>query len=208
MPIMCGPTRGCSANQQPFDWAIVQSEALAQFASLDLPLPAKVITFSANNRRADIYMERGLLISRLPDGPGRCWTWTNASCTACTTPRTSWPRWPWGTCSACPWKRWPTRLKTRPAGGHRFELVAEINGVKFINDAKATNVDALHQALHSLSAAGGPANVWLIAGGKDKGLEYHDVGPILSQRVKGAFLIGEAPGKNSGGLEPFLLLAH
>ena len=38
----------------------------------------------------------------------------------------------------------------------------------------------------------GEANVWLIAGGKDKGLEYHDAGPLLSKRVKHAFLIGEA----------------
>jgi len=98
-------------------------------------------------------------------------------------------------------------LKDPPAGGHRFELVAEINGVKFINDAKATNVDALHQALHSLSAAGGPANVWLIAGGKDKGLEYHDVGPILSQRVKGRFSSAR-PGKKFGRPGAFLLLAH
>jgi UDP-N-acetylmuramoylalanine--D-glutamate ligase len=34
--------------------------------------------------------------------------------------------------------------------------------------------------------------VWLIAGGKDKELDFHAVGPVISQRVKGAFLIGEA----------------
>src|SRR6185436_10067765 len=34
-------------------------------------------------------------------------------------------------------------------------------------------------------------NVWLIAGGKDKGLEYHDIGPLLARRVKHAFLLGE-----------------
>ena len=57
-------------NQQAFDWAIVQSEALAQLRSLDVPIPAKVLTFSAVNRRADIYLDRGLLISRLDDWPG------------------------------------------------------------------------------------------------------------------------------------------
>jgi len=71
--------------------------------------------------------------------------------------------------------------------------LAEINGVKYINDSKATNVDALHKALLSLPPGpGGEPNTWLIAGGKDKGLEYHYVGPLISQRVKGAFLIGEA----------------
>jgi UDP-N-acetylmuramoylalanine--D-glutamate ligase len=33
--------------------------------------------------------------------------------------------------------------------------------------------------------------VWLIAGGKDKGFEYHDIGPLLARRVKHAFLLGE-----------------
>jgi len=83
-------------------------------------------------------------------------------------------------------------LKTYAPAAHRCELVAEINGVKFINDSKATNLDALQKALLSMpSGRGGEPNVWLIAGGKDKGLEYHDIGPLLSQRVKGAFLLGE-----------------
>ena len=38
-------------------------------------------------------------------------------------------------------------------------------------------------------------NVFLIAGGKDKGLNYHEVGPLLSKRVKRAFLLGEAAEK-------------
>src|SRR5205823_11599197 len=83
-------------------------------------------------------------------------------------------------------------LKTYTPAAHRCELVAEINGVKFINDSKATNLDALRNALLSVPSGGtGEPNVWLIAGGKDKGFEYHDLGPLLSQRVKGAFLIGE-----------------
>jgi len=83
-------------------------------------------------------------------------------------------------------------LKSYAPAPHRCEVVAEINGVKFINDSKATNVDALQKALLSISVT--PAaepNVWLIAGGKDKGFQYHDVGPLLARKVKGAFLIGE-----------------
>ena len=38
-------------------------------------------------------------------------------------------------------------------------------------------------------------NVWLLAGGKDKGFDYHDLGPLLSQRVKGAFIFGETSEK-------------
>src|SRR4026209_1269496 len=55
------------------------------------------------------------------------------------------------------------------------------------------NVDAVQQSIEALPAgSGGEPNIWLIAGGQDKGLDYHDLGPLLAQRVKGAFLIGES----------------
>jgi UDP-N-acetylmuramoylalanine--D-glutamate ligase len=83
-------------------------------------------------------------------------------------------------------------LKSYQPAAHRCELVAEINGVKYVNDSKATNLDAVQKALLSMPQAGsGEPNVWLIAGGRDKAFEYYEVGPLLSQRVKGAFLIGE-----------------
>src|SRR6266853_2382261 len=72
-------------------------------------------------------------------------------------------------------------------------MIAEINGVQFINDSKATNVDALrHALLTARPGPGGEPNIWLIAGGRDKGLDFHDIGPLLSERVKHAFLIGES----------------
>ena len=83
-------------------------------------------------------------------------------------------------------------LKSYLPAPHRCEFVAEIFGVKYINDSKATNLDAVRQAVLSQPASKpGEPNVWLIAGGKDKGLDYHDIGPLLSQRVKGVFLLGE-----------------
>jgi len=83
-------------------------------------------------------------------------------------------------------------LKSCGPAPHRCELVAEINGVKFINDSKATNLDAVQKALLAMPAAkAGEPNVLLIAGGRDKGFEFHDIGPLLSQRVKRAFLLGE-----------------
>jgi UDP-N-acetylmuramoylalanine--D-glutamate ligase len=83
-------------------------------------------------------------------------------------------------------------LKSFRPGPHRCEVVAESNGVTYINDSKATNVDAVAKALLSTPGANGPRpNVWLIAGGKDKGFEYHDIGPLLARRVTHAFLLGE-----------------
>src|SRR5437762_721356 len=57
-------------NQQAFDWAIIQSEALARLRELNIELPAKVITFSATDPKADITLDRGLLMGNLPDWSG------------------------------------------------------------------------------------------------------------------------------------------
>ena len=184
------------ASQRIFDWAIVQSEALAQLRSLEVEISAKVISFSAENRRADIYLDRGLLISRLPGwtgplidldechikGPHNAENIMAALCV--------------GHVLRLPLEEMVAAVKEYRPGPHRFETVAEINGVTFINDSKAMNVEATRRAL--LSLQGGKwseANVWLIAGGRDKGLAYHDLGPLLARRVKHAFLLGEAQKK-------------
>jgi UDP-N-acetylmuramoylalanine--D-glutamate ligase len=69
---------------------------------------------------------------------------------------------------------------------HRCEKVAVIGGVTFINDSKATNLDALAKALESQSRP-----VVLIAGGKDKGFEFDAIRDLVAARVKYAVLIGE-----------------
>jgi UDP-N-acetylmuramoylalanine--D-glutamate ligase len=180
-------------NQQPFEWAIVQSEALAQLRALGVRIPSKLITFSANNRRADLSLDRTLLISQLEG-----WTGPLLNLEEC---RLSGPHNAENLMAALavgrvlriPLETMVASLKRYQPAAHRCELVAEINGVKFINDSKATNLDAVQKALLSVPAAHpGQPNVWLIAGGRDKGFEYYEIGPLLSQRVKGAQLIGEA----------------
>jgi UDP-N-acetylmuramoylalanine--D-glutamate ligase len=69
---------------------------------------------------------------------------------------------------------------------HRFQLVSEIDGVKFIDDSKSTTVHSTLRALESL-----PGNVVLIAGGKDKGSEYSLV-TKQARQLKYLVLIGEA----------------
>jgi UDP-N-acetylmuramoylalanine--D-glutamate ligase len=73
---------------------------------------------------------------------------------------------------------------------HRLEWVAEISGVQYFNDSKATNVDAAIKSLESF--AGG---VHLIAGGKDKGGDFTALILAVKQRVREIVLIGEAAGK-------------
>jgi UDP-N-acetylmuramoylalanine--D-glutamate ligase len=191
-------------NQQPFDWAIIQSEALAQLRALKVNVPSKVITFSANNRRADISLDRGLLLSKLDGWTGPLLDLAQTRLLGPHNAENAMAALAVGRVLRIPLETMVESLKSYQPAAHRCELVAEINGVKFINDSKATNLDALHKALLAIpSAAAGEPNVWLIAGGKDKGFEYHDIGPLLSQRVKGAFLIGETREKIRGAWSLF-----
>ena len=73
---------------------------------------------------------------------------------------------------------------------HRIELVAVHRGVKFVNDSKGTNPDAVCQAIRAV-APPPPGKILLIAGGLDKGLEFSLVKPLLAKHVKQVFLIGK-----------------
>jgi UDP-N-acetylmuramoylalanine--D-glutamate ligase len=179
-------------NQQAFDWAIVQSEALAQLRSLNVEIPSKIITFSANNRRADIYLDRGLLVSRLPDWTGPLLDMDKCKVRGPHNAENLMAALAVGRVLRIPLEEIAAALLAYEPAPHRCELVAEINGVRFVNDSKATNLDAVHKALLAMPAArAGQPNVLLIAGGQDKGFEFHDIGPLLSQRVKHAYLLGE-----------------
>lgn len=87
-------------------------------------------------------------------------------------------------------------VKTFRAVEHRLEFVAEIRGVSFYNDSKATNVDA---SLKAIEAFPGPLIV--ILGGKDKGSPYEPLREPLRQRARLAVLIGAAAEKIRGELE-------
>src|SRR5438445_3053758 len=179
-------------NQQVFDWAVVQSEALAQMRSLHLDIPSKVITFSANNRRADLYLDRGLLVGRLADWTGPLLDLAKCRLRGPHNAENLMAALAVGHVLRIPLEEMAETLMTYEPAPHRCEPVAEINGVRFVNDSKATNLDAVQKALLSVPVSkAGEANVLLIAGGRDKGFEFHDIGPLLSQRVKQAFLLGE-----------------
>lgn len=74
--------------------------------------------------------------------------------------------------------------------GHRLEKVAEIDGVLYLDDSKATNIGAVGAAL-----AGMDRPTVLIGGGRDKGGDYKLLGKIVQEKVKGMILIGEAKEK-------------
>lgn len=68
---------------------------------------------------------------------------------------------------------------------HRLEQVLKINNVKYINDSKATNVNATFYALDSMSEP----TIWIV-GGVDKGNDYRDLYPLINEKVKAIICLG------------------
>ena len=69
---------------------------------------------------------------------------------------------------------------------HRCEFVRELDGVEYVNDSKATNLDAVEKALAAQTKP-----IVLIAGGKDKGFTFDPLRSLVKEKVKSAVLIGE-----------------
>jgi UDP-N-acetylmuramoylalanine--D-glutamate ligase len=105
-------------------------------------------------------------------------------------------------------------IKTFKGVEHRLEFVAEVSGVQFYNDSKATNVDAAVKAIEAF-----PGPLIVILGGKDKGSPYTPLRELLHERARMAILIGAAahkiaedlgdaaPVTNAGTLDRAVLLA-
>ncbi len=77
-------------------------------------------------------------------------------------------------------------LRTYGGLEHRLEPAGTRDGVRFVNDSKATNTDSLRVALQSF-----PEPVVLIAGGRDKGQDFRPLAPLVQQAVRRLILIGE-----------------
>lgn len=68
---------------------------------------------------------------------------------------------------------------------HRMEFVAKVNGIEFINDSKATNINAAWFALESMDKP----TVWIV-GGIDKGNDYSELKELVTQKVKAIICLG------------------
>ncbi len=98
---------------------------------------------------------------------------------------------------------------------HRLEFVRELDGVRYFNDSKATNVDATAKAIAAF-----PGGVHVILGGKDKDSDYTALATLVRERVQtvitigsaaekiGAQLTGAAPILSGGTLDQAVRLAH
>ncbi len=72
-----------------------------------------------------------------------------------------------------------------PGVEHRLEKVAKVGGVQYVNDSKATNVDACWYALESMKT-----KVVLILGGKDKGNDYNEIKELVKEKCSALVYLG------------------
>ncbi len=163
-------------NQTPDDHAVVN-------AAEDLPgLKAKVATFSAWSNEGDFSLGDGSILYRQQPvlnlaeaqlrGPHNAENMMAALAV--------------GRARGLSFEEMVPPLCAYRAQLHRLELIRTIGGVDYINDSKATNLDALEKALLSATKP-----IVLIAGGKDKGFAFDSIGSLVARKVRHAILIGE-----------------
>jgi UDP-N-acetylmuramoylalanine--D-glutamate ligase len=92
--------------------------------------------------------------------------------------------------AGCPPTSVQQALLDFPGLEHRMEFVRELDGVKYINDSKGTNVGAVMKSLEGVTE-----QVVLIAGGRDKAGDFQPLRSFMKDKVKALVLIGEAAGK-------------
>ncbi|MBA3882789.1 MAG: UDP-N-acetylmuramoyl-L-alanine--D-glutamate ligase [Chthoniobacterales bacterium] len=171
-----------AAKLRIFDYQTADDVAVVNAAESLPSLKARTITFSAYEDRADFRLAQGAIVyhgapvlrlsetklrgshnienlmATLAIGLARCLTFEQMVLPLCA-------------------------YEPRP---HRMEFVREIGGVIYVNDSKATNLDAVEKALLAQSKP-----VVLIAGGKDKGFSFDPLRSIVADKVRATILMGE-----------------
>jgi len=163
-------------NQTEKDVAVVNAaEALPK-------IRPRRITFSAYSNRADFRLSDGAIVYedqavlRLPDTKLRgLHNIENLMATLAV-----------GVARGLSFAQMVPALRDYEARPHRCEFVRELDGVEYVNDSKATNLDAVEKALAAQTKP-----VVLIAGGKDKGFTFDPLRALVKDKVKSAVLIGE-----------------
>jgi UDP-N-acetylmuramoylalanine--D-glutamate ligase len=176
-------------NQTAEDVAVISAESLDRLRRLGCPIRARVITFSAHNHPADLWLDwfdNQTIWCRLPDCRGILLRMDETNLRGAHNAENLLAAFGVGFALGLPVRGMREAIRAYCPQPHRLEFVAEINGVTWINDSKATNIDAVDKALRALSAP-----VILIAGGRNKGLEFSTLKEVIAEKVKLAVLIGE-----------------
>jgi UDP-N-acetylmuramoylalanine--D-glutamate ligase len=178
-------------HQRAGNLTVIQTEALAYLRSLGVNLSGRIVTFSATSPRADLHYDDGLIASSLPDWQGPLLALQQTRLRGAHNAENVMATLAVGRELGLRLEDMVRAIKTFQPGAHRYEIVGECNGVTFVNDSKATNLDAMMKAVEATPAVtSGETNIVLIAGGSAKGVEYYEAGPLLARRAKAAVLIG------------------
>jgi len=181
------------ARQQAFDWAILEKEAWSRLRAAGVGVPAKRLTFSTTDTEADLGVDRGLLLSRLPDWAGALWDTARAGLRGPHLAEDALATLAVGHVLRIPLEEMTLALEGFRAGPGCFEHLGAADGVSYIHDGRCRNVDSLRKSL--LGVAPTPPErpfVQLIAGGDVAGRGIYELGPVMAARVKEAVLFGEA----------------
>jgi UDP-N-acetylmuramoylalanine--D-glutamate ligase len=172
--------------------------------ALNPSVAAKTVTSSADDRSADSDFDGGLLVSCLPNCSGPWQDMEDCQLRGPHNAENLMAALTVGHGFRLPLEDIEDSLKTYQAGWKCFDLVAEINGVEFFDDSKATNLDSFYKSARATrSSQGGALNFWQVAGGKAKGLDFRDLGAAFSKFVKRALLVGEPSERIGVAWNPF-----
>ncbi len=191
-------------NQGEEDWAIVQWEAKEFLAGLGIEFGSRVLTFSARNPAADVFFDRGLLVSRIPGWSGTVYDCGGGRLAGAHNAENLMAALLVGRALGLELSGMQLALMKRRGEPHRFEVLEPVKGVQVINDSKATNPGALRAAIEAADQLLGAAGrLWLIAGGLNKRLPFQGLGPLIAAKVAGAFLFGQDGGEIGATLGRF-----
>ncbi len=180
-------------NQNSYNTAIVSTQALAWAQKVGCEFRGRLITISATGHQADLWLEAedGQTIwSWLPECRGIVMRMDETGLRGAHNAENIMAAIAAGITMRLPVRSIREAIMSYCPQSHRCELVAEINGITYINDSKGTNTDAVQKALESLSG-----RVVLIAGGRDKAMDFSELREVIARKVKCAVLIGETQEK-------------
>jgi len=180
-------------NQQAEDTAVISVEAFEKLQRMGIGFKSRPITFSAYNRQADVWLnwfDGETIWCQLPECRGILLKMSETNLRGIHNAENVLAALATGLAMGLPVAQMREAICAYCPQPHRCELVTEVDGVTYINDSKATNVDAVEKALRSL-----PGRTVLIAGGRDKSSDFSSLKEVVTDKVKLAVLIGEAQNK-------------
>jgi len=173
------------ANQRPDDWAVVNAES-AEAVTMTMNVRARVMTYGIDSDAAEVHVGRGFVWQRTSEGDipllplaavqlqGRHMLSNVVAATAISH------------LAGASGASLARALDGFHGLEHVMELVATKGGVRFVNDSKATNVDAAAKSIESFD------KVVAIVGGKFKGGDFADLAAPLLEHGRAVVAIGEA----------------